>query len=67
MTSSHGFVREILLPQVHDPRGDLTFVEGGNQIPFHIGRVDCLHNDPVGFEHAHGLACTEIQEQQVEQ
>lgn len=27
------------LPKVHDPRGNLTFVEGGRQIPFDIRRV----------------------------
>ena len=25
-----GSVRMMDLPQIHDPRGDLTFVEGGN-------------------------------------
>lgn len=50
------FVREISLPQVHDPRGDLTFVEGGVQIPFDIRRVYYLYNVPVDSErggHAH--------------
>lgn len=44
------------LPQVHDPRGDLTFVEGGNHIPFEIRRVYYLYNVPVDAErggHAH--------------
>lgn len=27
------------LPKVHDPRGNLTFVEGGRQIPFDIRRA----------------------------
>lgn len=35
------------LPQIHDPRGDLTFVEGGNHIPFEIRRVYYLYNVPV--------------------
>ena len=51
-----GFVREIELPQIHDPRGDLTFLEGGNHIPFQIARVYYLYNVPVGSErggHAH--------------
>jgi hypothetical protein len=51
-----GFVREIELPQIHDPRGDLTFVEGGNHIPFPIARVYYLYNVPVDAErggHAH--------------
>jgi len=56
MTQRHGFVREIQLPQIHDPRGDLTFVEGGNHIPFQIARVYFLYNVPVDSErggHAH--------------
>lgn len=56
MTTTHGFVREIQLPQVHDPRGDLTFIEGGNHIPFDIRRVYYLYNVPVDSErggHAH--------------
>ncbi len=51
-----GFVKEITLPQIHDPRGDLTFVEGGNHLPFDIARVYYLYNVPVDAErggHAH--------------
>ncbi len=32
-------ISEIVLPVVHDSRGDLTFIEGENQIPFKIARV----------------------------
>lgn len=56
MMQRQGFVREIELPQIHDPRGDLTFVEGDNHIPFQIARVYYLYNVPVGSErggHAH--------------
>jgi dTDP-4-dehydrorhamnose 3,5-epimerase-like enzyme len=56
MIKTMGFVREIELPQIHDPRGDLTFVEGGNHIPFQIARVYYLYNVPVDAErggHAH--------------
>jgi uncharacterized RmlC-like cupin family protein len=56
MTDSRGLVRPINLPQIHDPRGDLTFVEGGNHIPFNIARVYYLYNVPVDSErggHAH--------------
>ena len=56
MTAPRGFVRQIDLPQIHDPRGDLTFVEGGNHIPFEIRRVYYLYNVPVDAErggHAH--------------
>lgn len=51
-----GSVRMIDLPQIHDPRGDLTFVEGGNHLPFDIARVYYLYNVPVDSErggHAH--------------
>jgi hypothetical protein len=53
---SDGFVREIEFPQSHDVRGDLTFVEGGNHIPFQIARVFYIYNVPVDAErggHAH--------------
>ena len=56
MKDLRGFVREIELPQIHDPRGDLTFVEGGNHLPFEIRRVYYLYNVPVDAErggHAH--------------
>lgn len=56
MKQSHGFVRTIQLPQIHDVRGDLTFIEGGNHIPFQIARVYYLYNVPVDSErggHAH--------------
>ena len=56
MTTYQNSVREISLPQVHDRRGDLTFVEGGNHIPFQIARVYYLYNVPVDAErggHAH--------------
>ncbi|WP_239520720.1 sugar 3,4-ketoisomerase [Pseudooceanicola aestuarii] len=49
-------IRTIGLPQIHDPRGDLTFVEGGNHLPFDIARVYYLYNVPVDAErggHAH--------------
>ena len=55
-TSSKGSVRMIHLPQVHDLRGDLTFVEGGTDLPFNIARVYYLYNVPVDSErggHAH--------------
>ena len=55
-SSTDGLVRKIKLPQIKDPRGDLTFVEGGNHIPFDIARVYYLYNVPVDAErggHAH--------------
>jgi hypothetical protein len=48
--------RIIELPKISDPRGNLTFVEGGNQIPFDILRVYYLYDVPGGAErggHAH--------------
>jgi len=44
------------LPKIHDPRGNLTFVEAGNHIPFDIQRVYYLYDVPGGSErggHAH--------------
>ncbi len=44
------------LPKITDRRGNLTFVEGGNHIPFDIKRVYYLYDVPGGSdrgEHAH--------------
>ena len=44
------------LPKIHDPRGNLTFIEGGQHIPFDIQRVYYLYDVPGGAErggHAH--------------
>ena len=44
------------LPKIHDPRGNLTFIEGGNHIPFDIKRVYYLYDVPGGADrggHAH--------------
>ena len=51
-----GSVCQIELPVITDPRGDLTFVEGGRHLPFEIRRVYYLYNVPVDAErggHAH--------------
>jgi WxcM-like protein len=48
--------RIIELPRIHDPRGNLTFVEGQSHIPFDIKRVYYLYDVPGGAErggHAH--------------
>ena len=48
--------RIIELPKISDPRGNLTFVENGNHIPFDIRRVYYLYDVPGGSErggHAH--------------
>ena len=44
------------LPKISDQRGNLTFIEGGNHIPFDIRRVYYLYDVPGGSErggHAH--------------
>jgi len=44
------------LPKIHDPRGNLTFIEGGSHIPFDIQRVYYLYDVPGGAArggHAH--------------
>ena len=46
----------IELPKIHDPRGNLTPIEPGNQITFPIGRVYYIYDIPGGVErggHAH--------------
>ncbi|WP_298844449.1 FdtA/QdtA family cupin domain-containing protein [uncultured Roseobacter sp.] len=48
--------RQIDLPRITDQRGNLTFVEAGNHIPFDIKRVYYLYDVPGGSdrgEHAH--------------
>jgi len=39
--------RLVTLPKIHDPRGNLTFLEGGNHIPFEIRRVFYLYDVPT--------------------
>jgi len=49
-------VRMIDLPIVREPRGNLTFIEGGDHVPFDIQRVYYLYDVPGGAEragHAH--------------
>ncbi len=49
-------VRIVSLPKISDPRGNLTFLEGGRHIPFDIKRVYYLYDVPGGAEragHAH--------------
>lgn len=44
------------LPRISDPRGNLTFIEGGRHIPFDIKRAYYLYDVPGGGErggHAH--------------
>lgn len=51
-----GGCRIIELPRVTDPRGNLTFIEGGRHVPFEIARVYYLYDVPGGETrggHAH--------------
>ena len=48
--------RLIDLPRIGDPRGNLTFIEGGVHVPFQIARVYYLYDVPGGESrggHAH--------------
>lgn len=48
--------RIIDLPRINDPRGNLTFVEGGVHVPFDVARVYYLYDVPGGESrggHAH--------------
>lgn len=48
--------RVVELPKISDPRGNLTFVEGNQHVPFAIKRVYYLYDVPGGAErggHAH--------------
>lgn len=50
------YCRMVSLPKIHEPRGNLTFVEGSGHIPFDISRVYYLYDVPGGAErggHAH--------------
>jgi dTDP-4-dehydrorhamnose 3,5-epimerase-like enzyme len=40
--------RIIELPKIGDPRGNLSFIEGGRHIPFEIKRVYYLYDVPGG-------------------
>lgn len=51
-----GSARIIPLPQIKDPRGNLTAIENEKEIPFSISRVYFLYDVPSGAErggHAH--------------
>lgn len=44
----------ISLPKIYDPRGNLTFIEGGNHINFKIAQIHYLYDLPTGsFRGAH--------------
>jgi hypothetical protein len=49
----------ITLPRIHDPRGNLTFVEGDVHVPFEIRRIYYLYDVPGGETRAgHALKDT---------
>jgi hypothetical protein len=53
-------VRLIELPKIPDPRGNLTFIEGSNHIPFNIKRVFYLYDVPGGESRGgHALKTTD--------
>ena len=41
-------IKEIQLPKIIDERGNLTFVEGNNHIPFKISRTYMIYDVPGG-------------------
>lgn len=53
--------RKIDFPKIHDPRGNLTFVESNHHIPFEIKRVYYLYDIPGGETRA-GHAHKELQQ-----
>lgn len=55
-------VRLIDFPKICDPRGNLSFVEGGRHLPFNIKRVFYIYDVPGGETrggHAH-RACSTV-------
>ncbi len=47
------------LPKVADPRGNLSFIEGGGKIPFEIARCYWIYGVPGGmFRHGRALRST---------
>ena len=54
MTTSQA--RIIELPKILDERGNLSFIEGGNQVPFNIRRTYWIYDVPGGmFRHGHAF------------
>ena len=62
MSSPLDRVRYLDFPKVCDPRGNLSFIEGGCHVPFAIKRIFYVYDVPGGATrgaHAH-KTCTEI-------
>jgi hypothetical protein len=53
--------RLLELPKIHDPRGNLTFVEGARHVPFQIARSYWIYGVPGG-EKRGGHAYRELHE-----
>jgi len=53
--------KRLPLPKIHDPRGNLTFIEGFRHVPFDIKRVYYLYDVPGGATRA-GHAHKELQQ-----
>jgi len=53
--------RLVNLPKIADPRGNLSFVEGGNHVPFEIRRAFWLYDVPGGESRA-GHANKELEQ-----
>jgi hypothetical protein len=52
--------RIVNLPKIADPRGNLTFIEGGRHVPFEVKRVFYLYDVPGGESRAgHALRACE--------
>jgi glyoxylate utilization-related uncharacterized protein len=47
-----GKCKIVNLPKISDPRGNLTFIEGGNHVDFDIKRVYYLYDVPGGAARA---------------
>lgn len=51
-------IRLIDLPQIRDPRGNLTFIENATHLPFDIARVYWLYDVPAdGCRDGHAFLC----------
>lgn len=53
--------RTVQFPKITDPRGNLTFVEGGREVPFEIRRTYWIYGVPGGEERG-GHAYRELHE-----
>ena len=55
------------LPKIHDPRGNLTFIEGGVHVPFDIQRFTTFTMSPAGrsevgmHRRLHPVHCCDVQ------